>query len=161
MTAVTRLLVSFERCASHTAINYSSRVPTQAERSGDFSALCSAFNTAGLCTSGIQIYNSISPIDANGNHTQYYPNNNIAAASNSAGTALLSYIPLPNVAGAAITGNKYISTQTSYPYPSFIVRVDQAIGINNKLSHLFRSGPTQNYPLQGFPKGIGPTGYGI
>ena len=159
----TFFLVSFERYASHTAINYSARVPTQAERSGDFSALCSAFNSAGLCTSGIQIYNPNSPIDANGNRTQYYPNNNIASAINPAGNALLSYVPLPNVAGAAITATNYISTQTSYPstYPSFIFRLDQAIGANNKLNAtIFRSGLTQNYPLQGFPKGIGPTGYG-
>ena len=159
----TFFLVSFERYASHTAINYSSRVPTQAERNGDFSALCSAFNSAGLCTSGIQLYNPNSPIDSNGNRTQYYANNNIAGSINATGAALLSYVPLPNVAGAAITGSNYISTQTSYPstYPSFIVRFDQAIGKNNKLSAiLFRSGLTQSYPLQGFTKGIGPTGYG-
>ena len=159
----TFFMASFERYASHTAVNYSSRVPTQAERSGDFSALCSTFNSAGLCTSGIQLYNPNSPLDANGNRIQYYPNNNIASSINATGAALLSYVPLPNVAGAAITGSNYISTQTSYrsSYPSFIFRLDQAIGTRNKLSAIFfRSGLTQNYPLQGFPKGIGPTGYG-
>ena len=61
------------------------------------------------------------------------------------------------------TNPNYISTHTSYPstYPSFIVRADQSIGQKDKLNAIFfRSGLTQNYPLQGFPKGIGPGGYG-
>jgi len=147
--------VSFERYASHTAINYSSRVPTQAERGGDFSALCNSFNGAGLCTSGIQLYVPNSPVDANGNRTQYFANNNITSAITPTGAAMINYLPLPNVPGAAITSNaNYISTQTSYPstYPSFIVRLDQAIGSKDKLNAIFfRSGLTQNYPLQGFP----------
>ncbi|NUQ28102.1 MAG: TonB-dependent receptor [Acidobacteriaceae bacterium] len=158
-------LVAFERYASHTAINYTSRVPTTAERAGDFSALCTGgFNTSGLCQSGVQLYDPNSPVDSSGNRTVYFANNNIASRINSASSTIASYFPTPNVAGAtALTIPNYISTQTSYPstYPSFIVRFDQAIGSRNKLSAiLFRSGLTQNYPMQGFPKGIGPTGYG-
>jgi hypothetical protein len=67
-------LVSFERYASHQAINYQTRVPTAAELQGNFSGLCSSFNTAGLCTSGIQIYDPNSPVDANGNRTVYFAN---------------------------------------------------------------------------------------
>lgn len=161
----TFFMVSLERYASHTAINYSSRVPTAAERAGDFSALCNTFNSAGLCTSGIQLYMPNSPTDALGNRTAYFPNNNIASAINPAGAALISYLPLPNVPGAAITGTNYISNQTSYPStnPAFIARFDHAIGRNenDKLSAIFfRNGLSQNYPLQGFPKGIGPGGYG-
>lgn len=159
----TYFMVSFERYASHTAINYSTRVPTAAEIGGDFSGLCSNFNANGLCTSGIQLYQPNSPVDANGNRTAYFANNNITSAINAAGASLVSYLPAPNVSGAAITGTNYISTQTSYPstYPSFITRVDQAVGQNNKLNAIyFQAGLTQNYPLQGFPKGIGPTGYG-
>lgn len=159
----TFFMASFERYASHTAINYSSRVPTEAERNGDFSALCSVFNSAGLCTTGIQLYNPNSALDAQNNRTSYYAYNNIASSINPTGAALIKYLPLPNVSGAAITGSNYISTQTSYPstYPSFIFRLDHAIGMNNKLSAVFfRSGLTQNYPMQGFPNGIGPSGYG-
>jgi hypothetical protein len=161
----TFFLVSFERYASHTAINYSSRVPTAAERTGDFSALCTGgFNASGLCQGGVQLYDPTSPVDASGNRTLFFANNNIASRISGTGAALLSYFPNPNVASAtALTVPNYISTQTSYPstYPSFIVRVDQAIGSKNKLSAIiFRSGLTQNYPLQGFPKGVGPTGYG-
>jgi hypothetical protein len=161
----TFFLFAFERYASHTAINYSTRVPSAAERAGDFSALCTGgFNTAGLCTAGVQLYDPNSPLDANNNRTVYFPNNNIASRITAAGADLLTYVPQPNVAGAAITSSaNYISTQTSYPstYPSFIGRFDQAIGSKDKINAIgFRSGLTQNYPLQGFPKGIGPTGYG-
>lgn len=164
----TFFMFSFERYATHTAINYSARVPTAAELNGDFSGLCSAFSPSGLCTSGVQLYVPNSPVDANGNRTQYYVNNNIASAMNAAGKAFASYLPSPNVANStALTNPNYISTQTTYPstYPSFIARFDHAFGQRNKLSVIgFRSGLTQNYPVQGFPKGIGPTnsstGYG-
>lgn len=161
----TFFMVSFERYASHAAINYSSRVPTAAERGGDFSALCTGgFNSAGLCQAGIQIYDPTSPVDATGNRSVYFPNNNIASRITSTGAALLAYLPSPNVPGTtALSNPNYISSQTAYPstYPSFIVRVDHAISSKNTVSAiLFRSGLTQNYPMQGFPKGIGPTGYG-
>jgi hypothetical protein len=161
----TFFLVSFERYASHTAINYSARVPTTAERNGDFSALCTGgFNSSGLCQAGVQLYDPLSPVDASGNRAAFFPNNNIAGRINATGAALVTYFPNPNVPNStALTNPNYISTQTSYPstYPSFIVRFDQALGVNNKLSAIFfRSGLTQNYPLQGFPKAVGPTGYG-
>jgi hypothetical protein len=160
----THFMVAFERYASHTAVNYSSRVPTTAELTGDFSGLCNSFNGAGLCTSGIQLYVPNSPLDANNNRTQYFPNNNIASALSSAGTALAAYYPAANVAGAsAQTSPNYVSTKTSYPskYPSLIFRVDQQIGANDKFNAVYlQAGLTQNYPLQGFPKGVGPGGYG-
>src|SRR6185437_7969197 len=112
----TYFMVSFERYASHTAINYSARVPTNAERSGDFSALCSTFNASGLCTAGIQVYDPNSPVDANGNRTTYFAGNIIPSGRiSSSGQALMAYFPAPNVAGAAVTGTNYISSQTSYP----------------------------------------------
>lgn len=160
----TFFMFAFERYATHTPQNYSSRVPTADELKGDFSGLCNAFNANGLCTDGIQLYDPLSPVDANGNRTRYFPNNNIASRLNSTGTAMAAYLPAPNVSGAtALTNPNYISTQTTYPatYPSFIGRFDQAIGQRNKLNVIgFRSGLTQSFPLEGFPKGIGPTGYG-
>jgi hypothetical protein len=164
----TFFMFAFERYATHTAQNYTTRVPTTAELNGDFSGLCSAFNAAGLCTSGIQLYVPNSPVDSNGNRTAYFANNNIASAMNATGKAFASYIPGANVPGStALTNPNYVSTQTSYPstYPSFIARFDHAFGQKNKINIIgFRSGLTQNYPLEGFPKGIGPTnsstGYG-
>lgn len=164
----TFFMVAFERYQTHTAQNYSTRLPTAAELKGDFSGLCSSFDANGLCTSGVQLYNPLSPVDANGNRTEYFAYNNIAPYINSAGAAFASYFPSPNVSNAtALTNPNYISTQTSYrsSYPSLIVRIDQALGSKNKINGIiFRSGLTQSFPLEGFDKGIGPTnsstGYG-
>ncbi|HUB00854.1 MAG TPA: carboxypeptidase regulatory-like domain-containing protein [Terracidiphilus sp.] len=164
----TYFMFSFERYATHTPQPYSTRVPTADELKGDFSGLCSSFNSSGLCTTGVQLYVPNSPVDANGNRTEYYAYNNIAAAMNATGQAFATYLPGPNVSGStALTNPNYISQQTSYPatYPSFIGRFDQVIGKNDKVSVIgFRSGLTQSFPLEGFPKGIGPTnsstGYG-
>jgi hypothetical protein len=156
----TYFMFAFERYATHTAKPYDTRVPTQAELGGDFSALCSSFNSSGLCTSGVQLYDPLSPVDAQGNRTTYFPNNNIASRISATGAAYAAYFPSPNVPGAtALTIPNYIATQISFPstYPSFIGRFDQAIGQRNKLSVLgFRSGLTQSQPLDGFHKGIGP-----
>ena len=165
----TYFMAAYEFYQTHTAIPYSAKVPTQAERGGDFSDLCTGgFNTSGQCLAGVQLYDPLSPVDASGNRTVFFPNNNISSKINTVGANLITYLPLPNVPGTnAQSSVNYISNQTSYrsTYPSFIARFDQAIGANNKLSVLFfRSGLTQAYPLQGFPKGIGPvtngTGYG-
>lgn len=164
----TYFMFSFERYATHQPQNYSTRLPTADELKGDFSALCSSFDSTGLCTSGVQLYDPLSPVDANGNRTTYFPHNNIASRLNATGSALATYFPTPNVPNAtALTIPNYISTQTSYPstYPSFIARFDQSFGQNNKLNVIvFRSGLTQSFPLEGFPKGYGPsvssTGYG-
>jgi Carboxypeptidase regulatory-like domain len=164
----TFFMFAFERYATHTAQNFTTRVPTAEELSGDFSGLCSAFDSSGLCTSGVQLYVPGSPVDSSGNRTEYFANNNIASAMNATGKAFATYLPAPNVTGAtALTNPNYVSTQTTYPstYPSFIARFDHAFGEKNKVNIIgFRSGLTQNYPLEGFPKGIGPTnsstGYG-
>ena len=155
----TFFMVAYERYNSHTSMHYSTHVPTAAERDGDFSDLCTAF-VAGICQAGagVQLYDPTT-LDASNNRTPFL-NNNLKAKANAAGVALLGYFPLPN----ASQGNtNYISNQTSYrvTYPSLIVRLDQALGANNKLNAtFFRSGLSAQQPLQGFPKGIGPTGFG-
>jgi len=160
----TFFMVAFERYASHTAINYNSLMPTAAQRGGDFSALCSVFNSSGLCTTGIQLYDPQSAVDTNGNRTTYFANNQIPTSRfNTAGVNLLSYYPQPNVTLNSAGTVNYISSKTSYPstYPSIIGRLDHKVSEHNTLSAImFRAGLTQSYPLQGFPKGIGPGGYG-
>ncbi len=165
----TYFMAAYEFYQTHTSVPYSAKVPTQAERGGDFSDLCTGgFDSTGKCLAGVQLYDPLSPVDGSSNRTAFFPKNNISSEINTVGANFISYLPLPNVPGTnAQSSVNYISTQTSYrsSYPSFITRFDQAIGANNKLSVLFfRSGLTQAYPLQGFPKGIGPvtngTGYG-
>ncbi|WP_263377539.1 TonB-dependent receptor [Granulicella paludicola] len=153
-------MLSYEFYQTHTALNFSSRVPTAAERMGDFSGLCSVFNPQGLCTNGIQIYDPNSPVVGNV-RTAYFANNQIPTARiNATGAALMNYYPQPNIAGAGATAiTNYTSNQTSYrsSYPSIIGRFDQAIGSRNKLNiTLFRSGLTQSYPFQGYTNGIPP-----
>jgi hypothetical protein len=159
----TFFLAAFERYDLHTAQNYQTRIPSPAELAGDFSVLCNTFNAAGLCTNGIQLYQPNSPVDGNGNRTQYFANNNIASAINKTGAALAAYLPTANLSGVAFNANNYIATNNGYhsTYPSFILRGDQAFGQSNKLSAIyFQAGLTQAFPLMGFPKGIGPGGYG-
>jgi hypothetical protein len=164
----TYFMVAFERYASHMAQNYTSRVPTATELTGDFSGICNTFNTSGLCTSGIQLYDPLSPVDpVTKNRSVYFPNNNIASRITTPGAALASYYPAPNVPGSGSAGTNYIATQTSYPskYPSFIIRVDHNLNESDRLNAIyFQAGLTQNFPMEGFPKGIGPltggTGYG-
>jgi hypothetical protein len=179
----TFFMFSFERYATHTPQNFSTRVPTAAELGGDFSGLCTGgFSSTGLCTAGVQLYVPGSPVDANNNRTEYYINNNIASSTvglttggtvggvagiNTTGAALASYFPAPNVPGSTAASSasqpNYVSAQTTYPstYPSFIGRFDFELGQNDKLNVIgFRSGLTQSYPMEGYTKGIGPTGYG-
>jgi hypothetical protein len=161
----TFFLVAYERYLSHSALTYSSRVPTAAELKGDFSGLCGVFNGSGLCTSGIQLYDPLSPVDpVTGYRSVYFPNNNIASRITTTGTALASYYPAPNVPGAtALTSPNYQSTQTSFRsnYPSWDFRIDHKLGANDTINAIyFQAGLTQSYPLQGFPNGIGPNGYG-
>ena len=160
----TFFMVAYERYQSHTAVNYQSRVPTAAELTGDFSGICGTLNSSGICT-GIQLYDPLSPFDPiTGNRSVYFPNNNIASRLTTAGTALASYFPAPNVSGAGpTTSPNYVSTQTSYRsrYPSWDVRIDHNLGPNDKINAIyFQAGLTQSYPMQGFPKGIGPNGFG-
>ncbi|MGH9604801.1 MAG: carboxypeptidase regulatory-like domain-containing protein [Terracidiphilus sp.] len=194
----TFFMFSFERYATHTPQNFSTRVPTSGELGGDFSGLCpGGFNSSGFCTSsgGTQLFVPNSPLDANNNRTEYFMNNNLVASSfgtasytctsgtctvsgfgapvagssaiNATGAALASYFPAANVAGSTAASSasqpNYVSTQTTYPatYPSFIGRFDFELGQNDKLSVIgFRSGLTQSYPMEGYTKGIGPSGYG-
>jgi len=130
----TFFMFSFERYATHSPLppSFSDfRVPTTAEVGGDFSGLCpGGFNGNGFCasTGGVQLFVPNSPVDANGNRTEYFLNNNIVASNfgtasytctsgtclvtgfgapiagssaiNATGAALATYIPPPNVNGS-------------------------------------------------------------
>ncbi len=152
--------VAYDRIQTKTPNPYTTWVPTDAERKGDFSSLCSNFDSNGFCTSGIQLYNPNSPIDSNNNRTEYFPNNNISAAMNPIAAKLINYYPEPNTSSTA--GN-YVSPDDTINdhYWSFITRIDHQINPSQKLTGLFfRSIRNQLYPSQGFPNGgIGGPGY--
>jgi hypothetical protein len=90
---------------------------TDAERTGNFSALCTAFSPAGLCTTGTQLYNPFT-------HAAYL-NDQVTNISPFA-TAFLNYYPHPNVAGAANNLNTAVSNV--FNKNETLDRVDYNIG---------------------------------
>ncbi|MGO8760271.1 MAG: carboxypeptidase regulatory-like domain-containing protein [Terracidiphilus sp.] len=145
----TFFMFSAERYATHSPLPYTSdfRVPTSAEVGGDFSGLCpNGFNSSGFCasTGGVQLFVPNSPLDANGNRTEYFMNNNIVASTfgtagytctsgtctvtsygatvagtsaiNATGAALAALMPAPNVSGSTA----YSSATTSNYSPASV-----------------------------------------
>lgn len=135
-------------------------VPTAAERTGDFSALCpGGFNSNGVCVSGggITIYD---PLTLNsGNNRTNFANNQIPQNRwNQAGVAIMNDYPLPNANVSA--AENYVAPDPTTPnrYYSFTTRVDQSINDNNKFNAVFyKSYLHQQYPNMGYPTAIGPT----
>jgi hypothetical protein len=160
----TFFMIAFERYQSHQTQNYSTRIPTPAELTGDFSVLCQTFDATGFCTSGIQLYQPNSPVDpATKNRTQFFPFNNISSQLSKTGLALASYLPKANIANATYNQTNYSSTQNGYEstYPSFVIRIDQALGQRDKLNAIyFQAGLAQVFPMEGFPNGQPPSGDG-
>lgn len=117
---------------------YIATVPTQAQRSGDFSqSLDSKGNV-------IQIYNPFSTTQDPNNPSQYtrtaFANDQIPQAMISpVATAAMSYLPLPNLPGNPITGqNNYISNAPrTILEAEFGVKFDQSIGEREKLFERF------------------------
>jgi len=154
--------VAWERIKSDLPNPYTGFMPTDAMRAGDFSGLCSAFNSNGLCTSGLQIYKPTAAIDSNNNRTSYFANNDLSASLDSVAKAMVKFFPEPNTTAGGTSYN-YISGDDTIKdhYWSFITRVDHKLTPSQTLTALFfRSVRGQSYPVQGFPlAGIGGPGY--
>lgn len=105
--------------------------PGIAMRSGDFSALCSAFNSSGICTTGTQLYNPFTG--------QPFVNNQITPSLiTSQATTLLKYLPSPTVAnspGLPSATPNYVSTdRTTANVNGAEARLDYAISAKD---HIF------------------------
>jgi len=163
----TFFMVAYERIQLRGTTGYSGGagiaefVPTAAEDSGDFSALCpGGFNANGVCNpgGGVQIYDPLT-LDANNNRTPF-PNDKIPANRFSpTGIALLKSYPAPNANLSPIIN--YVSNDVSIPekYYSIITRVDHSINENNKWSAVFDNQIlNQQIPNLGYPTPIGPSG---
>lgn len=157
--------VAYEHIQTNTPNPYTGFMPTDAMRAGDFSSLCSGgFDANGKCISGIQLYNPQAAIDANGNRTTYFANNNIASAIDPVAAAVIKYFPEPNTTGGGTSYN-YISGDDTIKdhYWSFITRVDHKLTASQTLTGLFFwSKRNQLYPVQGFGikgNGVGGPGY--
>lgn len=108
---------------NYSGFRYSSQTPTQlsfpttAQRQGDFSGLCSVFNSSGICTSGIQIYDPTTqstcvPAPNTGTLCRNpYPFNKIPSSEFSQ-VALKMQSYLPTGVGNGLTNN-YISPNST------------------------------------------------
>jgi hypothetical protein len=158
--------VAYERIQTNTPNPYTGFMPTDAMRSGDFSSLCSSYDSTGFCTSstGIQLYNPQSPINSSGNRTSFFPNNKISSAIDPVAATIIKYFPEPNTTTGGSSYN-YVSGDDTIKdhYWSFITRIDHKLTDKQTLTGLFfRSKRNQLYPVQGFGingNGVGGPGY--
>lgn len=107
-------------------------VPTQAERSGDFSALLST-------TSAGQLYNPYTGVYANNVVTRQPITGNVLANAgltvSPIAKAYLAYVPLPNTAGKADGENNYFTNDpTTNHYTSQGGRLDYDVTHSDRLS---------------------------
>ncbi len=150
----TYFMVAYERYMQHNPQPYTARVPTAAERTGDFSDLCSVFNAAGVCISGVQIYDPLTK-DASNNRTPFAYNKIPASKINAAGAAIMSYFPLPNASQTATVNFAAQNTQYHQTGPAFVMRIDHNVSPKNKLNGIyFWSVLTQQRPTDSFPKDV-------
>ena len=106
-------------------------VPTQAERTGDFSALCGSFDASGNCTNpnGVQLTDP-----TNGNAKLPF---NRLPAINSVAQFFLQHIPLPNGGGNTLN---YLGPPQVQNEDEFMGKLDYSIGQNQRLSgHYFQT----------------------
>ena len=84
-------------------------LPSTAERGGDFSALCTVFNSSGVCTTGTQLYNPFTG--------QPFANNQIPSSLiASQATTLMPFLPAPTIANTPGLPNEtanYTSTDST------------------------------------------------
>jgi hypothetical protein len=104
--------------------------PGTAMRGGNFSALCSAFNTSGICTTGTQLYNPFTG--------QPFINNQITSSLiTSQASTLLKFLPAPttaNTPGLPSETPNYISTDhTTANIDGAEMRIDYAVSAKDRI----------------------------
>ncbi len=157
----TFFMVAYERIQLHQPVPYDGLVPTAAQRTGDFSSLCSNF-VNGVCApgAGIQIYDPTT-LGANNNRTPFLGNIIPASRISQVGAALMKLYPQPNSSLSPVVN--YISSDTSSPnkYFSFVTRVDHSFSDRNKMNAtFFKAILNQLQPNEGYPTPIAPNGIG-
>ncbi|WP_446743108.1 TonB-dependent receptor domain-containing protein [Silvibacterium acidisoli] len=94
---------------------YTTTVPTDAERSGDFSA------------AGVTIYNPFSYDTSNGNRAAFAGNKIPSGLLDPAAVNIAKYYPEPNIAGAGLTNNYTNSAPVIVNQDTYSGRVDQQV----------------------------------
>lgn len=147
--------VAYERIQNNSPQQNSGRVPTDAERSGDFSALQSVL--------GITIYDPLT-YDSSNNRTAFAGNIIPASRINPVAKNLLNFIPKANATGTS-SGlmNNWVAdsnTTTKDHYYSFTTRIDHNIGTKDRISGTYlQARRKQEYAIQGYPNAVGSPGY--
>jgi len=113
--------------------------PTTAQLNGDFSALCSTFNSSGICTSGTQLYDpyTTSP-DPNkpGSYLRTaFPYNNISSELSPASLLYAKAIfPTPNLSTPLPGGQNVLNNNpTKNSLDNYSGRIDQSFGNHDLL----------------------------
>ncbi len=122
----TFFMASFEKLQDDTEESLTTSVPTAKMRSGDFSELLGA---------GVQIYNPFTAQNVGGVITRQPFGGNIIPPGmlNPIALNVLSYYPMPNVAGNADLSNNYFVDQPwTYAYNFGMVRVDHQWSGNHR-----------------------------
>ncbi|HEY1578777.1 MAG TPA: carboxypeptidase regulatory-like domain-containing protein, partial [Terracidiphilus sp.] len=114
---------------------FTGTVPTAAQRAGDFSALCTTFSSAGVCTKGTQIYNPFSYSAATKTRAPFAFNQIPSTLFDSVALKMQAYYPLPNTGGPnALTKNFISLSPTILSQDVYSGRVDQNVTQNYHVS---------------------------
>ena len=110
-------------------------VPTEAERGGDFSSYCSAYDTSGLCTADALNNGGIQLVNPNTGAPFAYntiPPGDLSPAS----LNLLNYLPFPNAGGEELN---YLGAATNTNDDQVLGKIDYIRGNHHFSGHYFYS----------------------
>ncbi|HEX5283277.1 MAG TPA: carboxypeptidase regulatory-like domain-containing protein [Bryocella sp.] len=114
---------------------FTGTVPTAAQRTGDFSALCTTFNSAGVCTKGTQIYNPFSYDPVTKTRAPFAFNQIPSNLFDPVSLKMQAYYPLPNTGGPnALTKNFISLSPTTVSQDVYSGRIDQNVTQNYHVS---------------------------
>ena len=110
-----------------------SRCLPQAQRGGDFSSYCSAYDASGLCTADAIANGGVQLSDPN-TGTPFAYNQIPAGSLSPVALNLLKYLPLPNAGGQELN---YLGAATNTNDDQFLAKIDYARGNHHLSGHYF------------------------
>jgi outer membrane receptor for ferrienterochelin and colicin len=154
----TFFMFNMEWIRNASPLPYTASYPTQAERSGDFSALV---NSTGA---PVLIYDPLTTTLTNGQYLRQPFSGNIIGPDriNKIGQALINDFPLPNLPGNLGGFNNYVVSPNSQQdkYHSVSSRVDHQINDKNRLTMMgFSNVRHQLFPTYGWANDAASPGY--
>jgi Carboxypeptidase regulatory-like domain/TonB dependent receptor-like, beta-barrel len=151
----TFFLFSYEGLRQGTQSELTTTVPTQLQRSGDFSQ---TFNTVGGVCQPVVIYDPATTTASGSGYTrQPFPGNKIPTSPSRidpVAAQIINYYPLPNQSGAACTGtNNYFAAGVAKAnIDTYDARVDEVINEENRFFVRYSRRNLEQPPTLLFPK---------